>query len=140
MADLNSRLKEEKDILEQYFWPVKFPLLHKNDTPCFEHEVELKENRHYKLRVYVNSKYPDQLPDLVVCESPEPMPVNSPKWGCLGGRHETHTWPPLHGFLHICHWHWAAWTRKNMIYQVSCSDGSLECSRLGSRCQLHTIL
>jgi hypothetical protein len=112
--DLNARLKEEKDMLERYFWPEKYPILHKNNEPCLEHEVKLKEDRNYKLRVYVNSKYPDELPDLVVCESPEPMPTGM-DWS---GSHDTHTLPPKCGFLRICHWHWAAWTRENMIYQV----------------------
>ncbi|XP_028402922.1 uncharacterized protein LOC114525708 [Dendronephthya gigantea] len=113
-ADLDSRLEKEKDTLEGYFWPEEFPILHKNDTPCFERKVEVKD-KHYKLRVYVNSEYPRKMPDLVVCEPPESMPVDNPHF-C--GSHATHTWPPLHGFLHICHWHWAAWTRENMIFQV----------------------
>ena len=110
--DLNKRLEKEQDMLERYFnRPGQYPILNKNNEPCFEHEVRLNGDRNYKLRVYVNSKYPHWLPDLVVCESPEPMP----KWGVS---HVTHTWPPKYGFLHICHWHLVAWTRENMIYQV----------------------
>ena len=110
--DLKERLEEEQDMLERYFnRPGQYPILNKNNEPCFEHEVRLNGDRIYKLRVYVNSKYPHCLPDLVVCESPESMP----KWGV---NHDTHTWPPKYGFLHICHWHLVAWTRENMIYQV----------------------
>ena len=110
--DLNERLQDEQVVLEGYFYPKKYPILHKNDEPCFEHEVVLNGDRKYKLRVYVNEGYPDMLPDLVVCESPEPMPL----WGAS---HDTHTWQPKHGFLHICHWHWAAWTREYMVFHVS---------------------
>ena len=113
--DLKERLEDEQEVLERYFYPKKYPILHKNNEPCFEHEVVLNGDRKYKLRVYVNEGYPDMLPDLVVCESPEPMPP----WG---GSHDTHTLQPKHGFLKICHWHWAAWKRENMIYQVSMPD------------------
>jgi hypothetical protein len=112
---LKERLKKEQDMLEIYFnRPGQYPILHENNEPCFEHEVILNGGRIYKLSVYVNNEYPAEIPDLVVCESPEPMP----KWGEQGARHDTHTWQPKYGFLHICHWHWAAWTRENMIYQV----------------------
>ena len=112
--DLKARLKEEQDMLERYFWPEKYPILYKNDTPCFEHEVKIKEDRIYNLRVYVNDHYPQRLPDLVVFKSPEPMP-NGDDWN---GSHDTHTYPRMHGFLHICHWHRAAWKTENMIFQV----------------------
>ena len=113
--DLNERLKDEQDVLEKYFnSPGKYPIMYKREDNewYFEHEVKINEERKYKLRVYVNGSYPDVLPDLVVCESPEPMP----EWG---GSHETHTWGSKHGFLQICHWHRAAWKRENMIFQVS---------------------
>ena len=114
-ADLKARLKEEQDMLERYFYPEKYPILYKNDTPCFEHRVKIKEDRIYNLRVYVNDQYPQRLPDLVVFKSPEPMPDGS-DWN---GSHDTHTYQRMHGFLHICHWHWAAWKTENMIFQVS---------------------
>ena len=112
--DLEERLKEEQDILERYFWPEKYPILHKDGMPCFEHKVKIKEDRIYNLRVYVSSEYPRKLPRLVVCESPEPMP-DGPDWN---GSHHTHTYQRICGFLHICHWHWAAWKEENMIFQV----------------------
>ena len=114
LPDLKARLKEEQDMLERYFWPEKYPILYKNDTPCFEHEVKITEDRIYILRVYVNDKYPHRLPDLVVFKSPETMP-NGDDWN---GSHDTHTCRRMHGFLRICHWHWAAWKTENMIYQV----------------------
>ena len=113
--DLEERLKYEQDMLEKYFnSPEKYPIMYKREDSewYFEHEVKINEERKYKLRVYVNGGYPDVLPDLVVCESPEPMP----KWGIS---HATHTWGFKHGFLQICHWHQAAWKRENMIFQVS---------------------
>ena len=113
--DINERLKDEQDVLEKYFnSPGKYPIMYKNEDNEWyvEHEVKINEERKYKLRVYVSGRYPDVLPDLVVCESPEPMP----EWR---GSHATHTWGFKHGFLQICHWHWAAWKRENMIFQVS---------------------
>ena len=121
--DIQSRLKEEQETLDGYFWPEKFPILYINNQPCFEHTVILKNERTYKLRVYINDDYPDPLPILVVCESPEPMPVGQPHWS---GSHNTHTYPPVDGFLRICHWHWAAWKRENMIFQVSFSRKTVQ--------------
>ena len=113
LTDLNERLKYEKDMLERYFnSPGKYLIMDNNNEWYFEHEVKINEGRKYKLRAYVSNQYPDVLPDLVVCESPEPMP----KWG---GSHATHTWGLKYGLLQICHWHWAAWKRENLICQVS---------------------
>ena len=112
---LKARLEEEKDMLERYFYPEKYPILHKNDTPCFEREVEIKEDRIYNLRIYVNDQYPHLLPDLVVFNSPELMP-DGDDWN---GSHRTHTHRRMYGnLLQICHWHWAAWKTENMIFQV----------------------
>ncbi len=115
--DLKARLDEEQDILQGYFWPAKYPILHENNKPSFEHKVKLKGesgDRNYKLRVYMSSEYPNKMPNLVVCESPEPMP-DGPGWN---GSHATHTYPRIHGFLHICHWRWAAWKDKYWIFHV----------------------
>ena len=82
--DLNERLKDEQDVLEKYFnSPGKYPIMYKREDNewYFEHEVKINEERKYKLRVYVSDRYPDVLPDLVVCESPEAEPM--PKWGAL---------------------------------------------------------
>jgi hypothetical protein len=62
----------------------------------------------------VGKNYPEQLPDLVVCASPKPMPKSS-EWQ---GTHTTHTWPQKYGLLQICFYHPLCWTRKNMLYQV----------------------
>ena len=117
-VDLHERLKYEQDMLERYFnSPGKYPTLYKNNEWYFEHEVKINDERKYKLRAYVSNQYPDVLPDLVVCESPKPMP----KWG---GSHATHTWGPKHGFLQICHWRRAAWKTENLICQVSTYDNN----------------
>ncbi|XP_046859933.1 uncharacterized protein LOC124453208 [Xenia sp. Carnegie-2017] len=113
-VNLQDRLEEEQRLLEGYFYPNKYPISTHNGKPCFEHTVKFKNGRSYKLRVYVSDGYPKWLPDLVVCESPEPMPS---EW--IGGRHSTHTWGwQNYGLLQICHWHWAAWKEENTICQV----------------------
>ena len=116
--DLNARLDKEQDILQRYFWPAKYPILHENNKPSFEHKVKVKGesgDRNYKLRVYMSGEYPNKMPNLVVCESPEPMP-DGPDWN---GSHDTHTYPRIHGFLHICHWHPVAWGEQYWIFHVS---------------------
>ena len=111
---LQDRLKEDQRLLEGYFSPNKYPILTCDEKSCFEHTAKVKNGRLYKLRVYLSDDFPKRLPDLVVCESPEPMPS---EW--TGPRHETHTWGwQNYGLLQICHWHRAAWKEENRIFQV----------------------
>ena len=80
----------------------------------FERNIKTGWNNDYRLRILVGKNYPKQLPDLVVCASPKPMPKSS-EWQ---GTHTTHTWPQKYGLLQICFYHPLCWTRKNMLYQV----------------------
>ena len=116
-APFESRLEEDKDKLEKYFYPEKFPILRESEEPYFEREVKFKNGYVYKLRVCITKGYPDVLPDLVVSQSPEAQPMpSSPLWS---GSHITHTWPRRQdGLLKICYFHPDCWTRDNKIYQV----------------------
>ena len=116
-APFESRLEEDKDKLEKYFYPEKFPILGESEEPYFEREVKFKNGYVYKLRVCITKGYPDVLPDLVVSQSPEAQPMpSSPLWS---GSHITHTWPRRQdGLLKICYFHPDCWTRDNKIYQV----------------------
>ena len=116
-APFESHLEEDKDKLEECFYPEKFPILRESEEPYFEREVKFKNGYVYKLRVCITKGYPDVLPDLVVSQSPEAQPMpSSPLWS---GSHITHTWPRRQdGLLKICYFHPDCWTRDNKIYQV----------------------
>ena len=116
-APFESHLEEDKDKLEECFYPEKFPILGESEEPYFEREVKFKNGYVYKLRVCITKGYPDVLPDLVVSQSPEAQPMpSSPLWS---GSHITHTWPRRQdGLLKICYFHPDCWTRDNKIYQV----------------------
>ena len=105
------RLKDEKDFLEKYFSGEKFPKRMKNGDPIFERDVKFSNGNIYRLRIYVGENYPHQLPDLVVCGSPKPMP----KWAVS---HETHTYQLKDELLRICFFHPIRWTRENRLYEV----------------------
>ena len=112
---IKERLKFEQELLGP---ADKYPILRKNGRTCFEEEVKLNGIlgvRNYKLRVYLNDEDFNIVPDLVVCESPEPMPVG-PDWN---GCHDTHTYSRIHGYLRICHWNPVEKRKKYLIYQVS---------------------
>ena len=72
----------------------------------FERDIKTSRNNVYRLRILVEENYPDQLPDLVVCSSPKPMP-KSKEWQ---GTHTTHTWPQEYGLLQICFYRQVCWT------------------------------
>ena len=105
------RLKYEKGFLEKYFSGEKFPKRMKNGDATFERDVKTSNGNIYRLRIYVGENYPRQLPELVVCGSPKPMP----KWGVS---HETHTYEPKDGLLRICFFHPFRWTSENRLYEV----------------------
>ena len=108
--DIKERLKYEHELLGP---AEKYPILCKDGKTCFEEQVRLNGilgERIYKLRVYLNDEDFNIVPDLVVCESPEPMP-NGPDWN---GSHDT-----IHGYLRICHWNPVAWSKKYLIFHVS---------------------
>ena len=111
---LRARLKHERNWLEKYYNEKKFPKKTMYGMPVFEQNVKTSRNNVYRLRILVGENYPERLPDLVVCLSPEPMP-KSAEWQ---GTHTTHTWPQKYGLLQICFYRQVCWTRKNMLFQV----------------------
>ena len=111
---LRLRLKHERDWLEKYYNGETFPWYWRNEMAVFERDITTSQNNVYRLRILVGKSYPNQLPDLVVCDSPKPMP-KSEEWQ---GKHTTHTWPQKHGLLQICFYHPLCWTRQNKLYQV----------------------
>lgn len=108
---LRSRLKYEKNFLERYFNGETFHIRRKNGQPTFEREVRTSKGNVYRLRIYIGPNYPFEMPELVVCDSPKPMPI----WE---GGHSTHTWQPKDGLLKICFFRPSCWTRKNKLYEV----------------------
>ena len=111
---LQARLKLEKNWLEEYYNEEKFPMNEMYGMTVFERDVKTSRNNVYRLRILVGESYPDKLPDLVVCLSPEPMP-KSAEWQ---GTHTTHTWPQKYGLLQICFYRQECWTRKNRLLRV----------------------
>ena len=117
---LRARLKYERNWLEMYYNGGKIPVVLENvsvfeQMAVFERDIKTSRNINvYKLRILVGGNYPNQLPDLVVCASPKPMPKSS-EWQ---GTHATHTWPQKHGLLQICFYRQVCWTRENKLYQV----------------------
>jgi hypothetical protein len=115
---LRARLKYERNWLEMYYNGEKFQWYWRmcvfEQMAVFERDIKTSRNNVYKLRILVGGNYPNQLPDLVVCASPKPMPKSS-EWQ---GIHATHTWPQKHGLLQICFYRQVCWTRENKLYQV----------------------
>lgn len=106
-----SRVCQEKDCLENRFWPEKFRIIDVKDEFWFERDVNLKGKLNYTLRVCIGMDYPSTLPDLVVCKSPRRMP----DWT---GGHTTHTFPPKDGLLRICYHRPLCWTGETKICQI----------------------
>ena len=111
---LRTRLKHERRWLENYYNGEKFPMKKLYGLAVFERDVNTSRDNVYRLRILVGEYYPDELPELVVCSSPKPMP-KSEEWQ---GTHTTHTYPQKYGLLQICFYRQVCWTRKNKLYQI----------------------
>ena len=111
---LRARLKYERRWLEKYYNGEKFPWHWRNGMAAFERDITTSKKNVYRLRILVGENYPDQLPELVVCSSPKPMP-KSKEWQ---GTHATHTWPQKYGLLQICFYRQVCWATENKLYQV----------------------
>ena len=111
---LRTRLIYEQKWLEKYYNGEKFPWRWRDGMVAFERDITTSKKNVYRLRILVGENYPDQLPELVVCSSPKPMP-KSKEWQ---GTHTTHTWPQQYGLLQICFYRQVCWTAQNMLYQV----------------------
>ena len=103
------RLNVEKGILEKYF-PGRVKWI--DPTGDTKVEVELKTNNgnRYRLRVYLTGDFPNSLPDMVVSDSPKPMP----DWSGSS----SHTLGKRDGFLRLCHYRSSRWTAQSSIYEV----------------------
>ena len=112
---LRTRLIYEQKWLEKYYNGEKFPWRRIDGMVAFERDITTSKKNVYRLRILVGENYPDQLPELVVCSSPKPMP-KSKEWQ---GTHTTHTWPQKYGLLQICFYRQVCWTKsENKLYQV----------------------
>lgn len=102
------RIVLERDILNVYF-PNKVTWLHRLGKV----EVKMKTNNEneYCLRVYLPEDFPYSVPDMVVAQSPEPMP----NWENNG---ETHTLTRRDGLLRICHFRVSVWSNDNTLYEM----------------------
>ena len=76
-------------------------------NPTGETKVELRvtTNRDnvYRLRVHIAEDFPNSVPVMVVCESPEPMP----DWD---ESHVNHTLDRKENFINICHNYYGHWS------------------------------
>lgn len=102
------RILEEEEILSVYF-PGRVTWLHGRTK--VEIKMTTNNENDYTLRVYLPEDFPNSVPDLVVTESPQPMP----DWQNNG---QTHTLTRHDGFLRICHYRITRWSPDNNLYDV----------------------
>ena len=104
------RLAIEKELLECCF-DDRVNWLDETESTTVELSVTTSNDSIYQLRLYVPRDYPHSLPDLVVCDSPKPMP----NWGSSGA---THTLGDREGYLKICYCRPTHWKTKDRMYEV----------------------
>jgi hypothetical protein len=102
------RILVERDILSVYF-PDRVTWLHGQTK--VEIRMTTNNDNEYCLRVYLPADFPNSVPDMVVKQSPQPMP----NWENNG---QTHTLTRRDGFLRICHYRASRWSSDNTLYQV----------------------
>ena len=110
------RLATERRLLEHFFPGCVTWIDPRGDTKV-EVALVTNNNRKYRLRIYLKSEnssssdFPNSVPDMVVSDSPKPMP----QWGSNG---ETHTLGHRDGFSKICHYRSSCWTDRSTLYEV----------------------
>lgn len=104
------RIIVEKRVLDNYF-AGKVKWLNPRRDTTVELTMTTNNDKHYTLRVYLPDDFPNSVPDMVVSNSPAPMP----DWE---GNGETHTLKRRDGYLRICHYRSSHWTDENTLYQV----------------------
>ena len=104
------RINVEREILDKYF-PGKVRWIDLRGDTKVEVTMTTNNDKTYCLRLYLPHDFPNSVPDLVVCNSPAPMP----NWG---GRGETHTLKQRDGNLRICHYRPSHWSDCNTFYQI----------------------
>ena len=102
------RILVERDILNTYF-PGKVTWL--QGQTKVEVRMTTNNDNEYCLRVYLADDFPNSVPDMVVAQSPKPMP----NWENNG---QTHTLKRRDGFVRICHYRVSNWSSENTLYQV----------------------
>ena len=105
------RLAAEKDILDKYF-PGKVQWIDPRDNTRIEVTMTSNSNKVYCIRAYVPGDYPNSLPDMVVCRSPIPMPL---QWGISG---KSHTLGVRDNCLKICHYYAPRWNPQHTFYEI----------------------
>ena len=103
-----SRILEERDILNAYF-PSR--VTWRDGATNVEIRMTTNSDNEYCLRVYLPDDFPNSVPDMVITESPQPMP----DWQSGS---QTHTRKRRDGFLRICHYRRARWDCDNYLYHV----------------------
>ena len=102
------RILEERDMLSAYF-PGK--VTWRDRATKVEIRMTTNSDNEYCLRVYLPDDFPNSVPDMVIIESPQPMP----DWQSGS---QTHTRKRRDGFLRICHYRRARWDCDNYLYHV----------------------
>lgn len=102
------RILIERNILDIYF-PGKVTWL--QGQTKVEVRMTTNNDNEYCLRVYLAEDFPNSVPEMVVTQSPKPMP----NWENNG---ETHTLKRRDGFVRICHYRASNWSDENTLYQV----------------------
>jgi hypothetical protein len=106
------RLTLERRKLEGEYSKNDIKWIHPSGDTKIELRVTTNRGNVYRLRVHVPEDFPNSVPQLVVCESPQPMP----DWD---ESHENHTLERRNGLINICHFYYRLWSPKdNRIVDV----------------------
>ena len=112
-----NRQQKYRVILERRKLAEEYPegdikWIHPNENTKVELRVTTNRDNVYRLRVHVLEDFPNSVPVLLVCDSPQPMPG----WD---ESHEHHTYDRQQGLINICHNYYAHWSpEKNRIVDV----------------------
>lgn len=108
-----SRLALERKLLKEMF-PEEdiITWIHRRENTKVEIQISTNRNNPYKLRVYIPEDFPNSVPEMVVCDSPNPMP----NWNAS---HVNHTLDQRDGCVSICHYYWRRWSpNKNKLWEI----------------------
>lgn len=98
-----SRLALEKTRLLKEFAKEDIRWINPHENTKIELRVVTNRGNEYCLRVHVPEDYPNSVPEMVVSESPQPMP----DWD---ESHENHTLDRREGLVNICHSYYRRWS------------------------------
>lgn len=107
-----SRLALERKLLKERFPEEDITWIHPHENTKVEIKISTNRDNSYKLRVYIPEDFPNSVPEMVVCDSPNPMP----EWN---ESHINHTLMQREGFVNICHHYYRRWSpNKNKLWEV----------------------